>query len=182
MTGRPLSSVANELLVLRCQGGDERALAVLFEHWNPRFARHAARMTGRADAVPDVCQEAWLAIVRGLARLDDPARFPAWAYRIVSRRCMDWIRQRRAGQNTAPLAEEPAASGSDRAGDDEIQRLRHAFRQLSTDHQAVLGLFYSEGLGVRRIAEVLDIPTGSVQSRLHHGRRTLAQVLERRDP
>lgn len=180
MTNRRLSSVASELLLLRCQGGDERALAALYAHWSPRLARHAWRLTGRRDAVADVCQESWLAIVRGIARLDDPARFPAWAYRIVSRRCADWIRERtRRAASMTPLADEPAVTTPDRADVDDLARLRHALRKLPREQQAALGLYYGEGLSVKQVALALDIPAGTVKSRLHHGRHALSQILER---
>ncbi|MHC5024135.1 MAG: RNA polymerase sigma factor [Planctomycetota bacterium] len=182
MGHRPLNTVANELLVLRCQGGDEQALAVLYEYWNPRFARHAGRLTGRRDTVADVCQEAWLAIARGLARLDDPARFPAWAYRIVSRRCADWIRQRmRVAANSVPLADDPVAPPDDPAGQDEVSRLRQSMHRLPGAHQVVLNLYYGDGLGVAAIARALEIAPGTVKSRLHHSRQALALILERNE-
>lgn len=182
VTHRRLNTVASELLVLHCQAGDERALAALYEHWGPRLARHAARLTGRQDAVADVCQDAWLAIARGIGRLDDPARFPAWAYRIVSRRCADWVRQRvRARSSTTALDGEHAAPAEDLPDADEISRLRHAMRRLPPDQQAVLALHYGEGLGVRDIAVALAVPIGTVKSRLHHARRTLSDALERDD-
>jgi RNA polymerase sigma factor (sigma-70 family) len=183
VTARPIHAVANELLVLRSQGGDERALAVLYEYWSPRFARHAGRLTGRRDAVPDICQDAWLAIARGLAGLDDPARFPAWAYRIVSRRCADWIRRQVGAESkTTPLVADPVAPDAHAPGapgGDEIDLLRRAMRRLPATHQVVLALFYGDALGVREIARALEIPPGTVKSRLHHGRQALALILER---
>jgi len=176
---RSLNTVANELLVLRCRGGDARALAVLYERWQPRFARHASYLTGRRDSVPDICQEAWLAIVRRIGRLDDPARFPAWAYRIVSRRCADWIRERtRAAARTAPLTREPTAA-SDGTRDEDILRVRRALRRLPGEQRAILALHYGEQLSVREISVALDVPPGTVKSRLHHARRTLSRILER---
>ncbi|MHC4947234.1 MAG: sigma-70 family RNA polymerase sigma factor, partial [Planctomycetota bacterium] len=67
----------------------------------------------------------------------------------------------------------------DRADGDEIARLRRALRRLPPDHQVVVALFYGDGLGVRQIALALDIPAGTVKSRLHHARQTLSLMLER---
>lgn len=75
--------ILDELLVLRCQAGDRAALDLLVERWNPRLLRLARRLT-QSDDADEVVQEAWLAIVRGVARLQDPALFPSWALRIAS--------------------------------------------------------------------------------------------------
>ena len=83
---RSLESIHDELLVLRCQSGETEALEELIRSWQPRLWRHARRLTGRVDAAWDVLQETLLAIVRSLHRLDDPALFRTWAYRIASQR------------------------------------------------------------------------------------------------
>ena len=90
---RSRQDVFNDLLVLRCQGGDGDALEALARAWHPRLLRHAFRLTGQADAAAEVAQEAWMAIVRGLGRLRDPAVFRGWAYRIVANKSRDWVRR-----------------------------------------------------------------------------------------
>ena len=87
--------IQDELLVLRCQEGDGAAFEDLVERWQERLWRHAWRLTGNEDAAWDVLQEAWMGIARGIRRLEDAAAFPAWAYRIVSNKCRDWIRRER---------------------------------------------------------------------------------------
>src|SRR5262245_7549520 len=89
----PLQEVLTELLVLRAQAGRRDAVGLLVRAWHDRLWRYARRQTGSDDAANDVLQDAWTDIARGLPRLDDPARFGAWAYRIVSRRCALWIRK-----------------------------------------------------------------------------------------
>ncbi len=81
---RSLESIHDELLVLRCQSGETEAMEELIGNWQPRLWRHAKRLTGRRDAAWDVLQETLLAIVRSLHRLDDPALFRTWAYRIAT--------------------------------------------------------------------------------------------------
>lgn len=78
-----------ELLVLCAQDGDRQALAALVDHWHLRLSRYALHMTGDVEASVEVMQEVWLAVVRSLRRLDDPARFGSWAYRIVGNKCND---------------------------------------------------------------------------------------------
>lgn len=90
--------VINELLVLEAQSGDEKALSALVNRWQRPLLRHALQLTGHGDAAADVVQETWLAIARGLGRLDDPACFAHWALQILSRKAADWVRQRQRDQ------------------------------------------------------------------------------------
>ncbi len=178
---RTPDDIHDELLVIRCQDGDREALAELVERWQPKLLRQAMRLTGTADAAADVAQETWLAIVRGIRRLDDPAAFRDWAYRIVTHKCADWVRRRQRQRAAGgPLVAEPAAvppPTEDPSGD--IAALRHALKLLPTQQKAILAMFYLDCLPIRLIAEMLSLPEGTVKSRLYHARCHLKEVLER---
>ncbi len=170
--------VLDELLVIRCQGGDVRALELLARRWHPRLLRDATYLTGDAEAARDVAQEAWIGIARGVRRLQDPARFRSWAHRIVVHKSRDWIRRerakRRAAQQVADLAQQPAAEQPR----DDIARLRAALAELPADQRTVLSWFYLEEMSVREIAAALSIPAGTVKSRLYHARNALRSCLK----
>ena len=83
----------DELLVLRSLEGDRQALGELVTRWHPRLRRHAYCLIGNREAAEDVVQETWLAIVKGLSRLDAAEAFAGWAYRIVGNKCVDWVRR-----------------------------------------------------------------------------------------
>lgn len=175
--------ILDELLVLRSQGGDQIAFEHLARRWQPRFLKLARRLTQSPDA-GEVVQEAWLAIVRGLKRLDDPARFGTWALRIVAHKSTDWIRNRQKDRSlTDRIAREPQ-TGSDTSAHEElaiaegIARLRRALPGLSGDHRTVLDLFYLHRLSVRAISYKLSLSPGTVKSRLFHARKTLRATLE----
>ncbi|MCP3960875.1 MAG: RNA polymerase sigma factor [bacterium] len=173
---RNRQDVFNDLLVLRCQGGDTAALETLARAWHPSMLRHAFRLTGERDAAAEIAQDAWLAIVRGLGRLNDPAVFRGWAYRIVANKSRDWIRRRQARRRLTDRVErEPRPAAADDTDDREaaIRRLRAALETLPDDRRALLSMHYLEGMGVREIALALSIPPGTVKSRLFHARRQL---------
>ncbi len=180
---RSRQDVLDELLVLQTQGGDVASLDTLARRWHPKLLRHATRLTGEAEAGADVAQEAWVAIVRGLRRLQDPARFRAWAYRIVTRKSSDWIRSRvrrrrrddRAAAEAAPAAVPPSNPSA------EVGWLRQAIAELAADRQVLLAMFYVEGMTVPEISEALSIPRGTVKSRLFHTRNALKARLEERE-
>jgi len=173
---RSLNDIETELLVLRCQDGGADALADIVRGWHPRLTALARRLTGDAEASADLVQEAWLAIVRGLHSLDDPARFKPWAYRIVSNKCADWVRSRQRERASHEAPRDPPRD--DPAEPDEVRRLRVALSRLPGDQRAILSLFYVEQMSVRAIADVFGVPEGTVKSRMHHARNELRRTIE----
>jgi RNA polymerase sigma factor (sigma-70 family) len=184
---RSPDDIHDEWLIIRCQDGDAAALGELVERWQPRLMRHALRLTGRADAAADVVQTAWIAIIRGLAGLNDPACFRRWAYRIVGFKSADWVRTRqRQRAETGPMASEPTDSREslDQSQEtrDDIATLRTALKRLSLDQRTILSMFYVEEMSLTEIAQSLALPLGTVKSRLHYARLALKEILERRNP
>ncbi len=176
---RTREQIEDELLVLRVQAGERAAMDCLVRRWEGRLRRFAAHKLGDSDGSADVVQDAWLAIARGMRRLDDPAAFGPWARRIVANKCADSIR-RRARDRAAIRSVEPTEEAVETppAGSD-LDALRRAIRFLPEDARAILYLHYSQGLGVRAIARLLDIPSGTVKSRLHYTRSELRRTIER---
>jgi RNA polymerase sigma factor (sigma-70 family) len=171
----------DEYLVLAAQTGDAGAFDQLARRWQPKLAAHAWRLLGERGSARDAVQESWLEIVRGLGRLRDVRAFPAWAFRIVSRRCAREVgalvgrRRMEAELQAAPDAatEEPAgATASER------ERLSAAIRSLPPEQRAAIALFHFEELSVAETAVALDVPAGTVKTRLMHARRKLRAVLE----
>jgi len=171
---RTEGAIFDEWLVLLAQGGDREALDRLARRWRPRHYAHARRLLSDADRAADAVQDAWIGVVRGLGRLQDPAGFPAWSYAIVTRRCHD--RQRKDARAPAPHAAEPRANAS--PGAEDAVDLRAALASLSPDQRAAIALYYRDGFTGAEIAEALCIPVGTVKSRLFHARRALRRYLE----
>lgn len=181
---RTHEDIEDELLVLQCQDGDAKALAALIARWQPRLGRLAWRLTGEREAARDIVQEAWLTIVRRINRLDDPARFRSWAYRIVSNRCVDWTRRRVVQRKATIELQSTASSAFDEStitpdAVDELARMRDALRELPDNQRAILSLHYLDEMSVAQIAQVLGLPEGTVKSRLFHARNRLKQAMER---
>jgi RNA polymerase sigma-70 factor (ECF subfamily) len=181
---RDSERVYDEYLVVAAQGGDRAAWERLVARWQPRLLRHAWRLTGHADRAADLVQDAWVDIWKGLRRLEDVVAFPAWAFRIVTRRC-----HRAFGENDrersgmAELAEasaesDEAAGAEALARDIDLARVRAAMAALPPAQRAALSLFHLEALSVAEIAIALDVPPGTVKTRLMHARRKLRVVLE----
>lgn len=188
---RDSERIFDEYLAAAAVAGDREALGRLVERWQPRLLRHAWRLLGDADAAGDMVQEAWVEILRGLGRLDDVVAFPAWAYRIVTRRCQRRF-QRVAREHSVPeeAAEEtlmfdasfqvPERESGEFAA--ELANVMQAVATLPAPQRATLALFYLDDLGVAEIAIALDVPPGTVKTRLMHARRKIRALLEGKAP
>ena len=179
---RSPEQIYDELLVLRCQDGESDAFSELADRWQGRLSRHAWRLAASHEVASDAVQEAWLAIVRNIRKLDDPARFPAWAYRIVTHKCADQVRRavRRSKFDDELKRQPPAAPAVNGAfaADDQGAAVRRAMLELPADRRALLGLHYLEGVGVKEMASILEIPEGTVKSRLFTARKALKKALD----
>lgn len=129
----------------------------------------------------DAVQSAWIDIARGLGGLRDELAFPAWAYRIVTRRCANLIRQRQGHRDL--LAEMLAEPQPEFKAEPYVQRaddlaLQGAIALLPPGQRAALALHYFEELSVAEVAVALVIPAGTVKTRLMHARNQLRHLLE----
>jgi len=169
----------DEWLVARSQAGDATALNELMRRWCPRLHRQARALTGREDAAWDVTQEAAMAIAGRLDRLDDPVAFPAWAFRILHRKAIRWIRnQQRQRRRDQTFQEQAARDHPPRHEDPREAALAEALAGLPPESRALMTLHYFEGLSLGEVAEVLGIPPGTVKSRLYYCRQHLRRHME----
>jgi RNA polymerase sigma-70 factor (ECF subfamily) len=166
-------------LVKRAQDGDREAFGLIAADIATRFLAISRRILRDLDLAEDATQQALVAVWRHLPQLRDPARFDAWSYRLLVRACYSEGRAvRRWSPNLRVLPEDaPAASNT---LDDVVARdqLETAMRRLSIDHRTVLVLHHYADLPPDRVAQILEIPIGTVHSRLHYAMRAMRASLE----
>jgi len=167
-------------LVSAARMGDRRAMAGLVELCGPRLLAHATRLLGERDGAGDVVQEAWVEIMRSLNGLRDEARFLPWALRIVTRRVAREIKRRQRGRILADAVLAQTDPVSPEAGPAEVDaaKVRAAIAALPPAQAATVALFYLEDLNVTEVATALDVPVGTVKTRLMHARARLRALLE----
>ncbi|MGH3024129.1 MAG: RNA polymerase sigma factor [Gaiellaceae bacterium] len=177
-------------------GGDERAwvrgaqagsasdLEALFRaHW-PRAYRAAYLVVHDAAGAEDVAQEAFLAAVRALDRFDGRRPFGPWLHRIVVNRAIDWARARALRREVVAEDTVAAAPAPDDAPDVAAAPsagVLEALASLSPEHRAVIVLRYLLEHSPGEIARMLELPRGTVNSRLRRGLDALAERVERED-
>jgi RNA polymerase sigma-70 factor, ECF subfamily len=164
--------VAERAWIRGAQRGSVSDLEALFrEHWS-RAYRAAYLVVHDASAAEDIAQEAFLAAVRNLDRFDRRRPFGPWLHRIAVNRAIDWARAAKLRAE----AEEQDVAAPERVEPDE--RMMPALASLDPDHRAVIVLRYLLEYTPGEIADLLDLPRGTVNSRLRRGLDKLKERLE----
>ena len=174
------TSTQEALWVLRAQCDDREALELLLRSVQPAVHRYLCGLVGPADA-PDVLQEVLVQVYRQLGWLETPGLFRPWVFRIASRAGFRHLRKERRWREQereeALLAEIPAPAPPPREG--VLSALPH-MEGISPASRAVLLLHFQEELSLPEVAAVLELPLGTIKSRLAYGLTALRKQLTKR--
>lgn len=196
-TDIPATRDPDQQVLEACRRGDEGAFDLLVERHHRRIFRLCVRLLGDEDAALDAAQEAFVKAWRALARFEGGSLFTTWLTRIAINQCRNEQRRRSTLKHGRPLSLDAPAPGSEAprsallasSGPSALEGLSTAelaqaagaaLARLETDDREVLLLRDVEGLSYEEVAEVLDIPVGTVRSRLHRARAELRRRLEAR--
>ena len=161
-------------LVERASNGDHDAFAVLVGASVARLEAVARLILRDQELARDAVQDAYLRAWRDLPGLRDPERFDAWLHRLTVNACLDALRRRKRRPIEVDLSPiMPPAIGDQTGNIADRDQLERGFRRLRAEHRAALVLHYYVGMSASAMAESLDIPVGTAQSRLH---RALAEL------
>jgi RNA polymerase sigma-70 factor (ECF subfamily) len=178
-------------LIERCRAGDIAAFEPLVEKYRQRVWRLAYNVLRDREEAWDVAQEAFVRAWQALPNFRGQSAFYTWLFRIVMNVANDRVRARSArgrafGTERIPeedwdrvLVDQPNETRPDAAaaGSEERARIEKALATLSADHRRIVVLSDIEGLSYKEIADVLEIPMGTVMSRLHNARKRLKAAL-----
>jgi len=172
-----------QLLLLRCQAGDEAAFTELVERYSPRLRYYLRKMLGQPESADDVLQEVWLGVFRGLPKLTDTMAFPAWIYRVTRNHSAIAWRKRERDARVAAEIEAPVESEEESEfNDEDAARVHAALDDLAPEHREVLVLRFLEDMSYEDIAQTIGCHIGTIRSRLHYAKRGLRRALETRPP
>jgi RNA polymerase sigma-70 factor (ECF subfamily) len=166
-------------LVDRAKGGDGEAFDALARTVGDRCMAIACRILRDADLAEDAVQAALITAWRELRSLRDPAAFEPWLHRILTNACYAEARRRTRWSTEIRLLPVEGTYGPDETLTvQDRDQLERAFRRLTLEQRAVLVFHHYLGLPVSEVADRLDIPIGTVKSRLHHATAALRASLE----
>jgi RNA polymerase sigma-70 factor (ECF subfamily) len=169
------------LLVIRAQSGDVEAFEALYRRLAPAVFRHLSHVTGDASVAEDVLQDTFVIVFRRLRWLREPSLVRPWVYRIATREAVRrTTARRREGAWQLTDAEWVRVEELSRQPPDRVrltQQARDAIGQLPVLSRAVLSLHYLESMPLPAVAALLDVPLGTVKSRLAVGLNRVRRLL-----
>jgi RNA polymerase sigma-70 factor (ECF subfamily) len=167
-------------LARRAAGGDRRALEQLLDRHADRIHAVCRRVVAHPEDALDAAQEAMISIARAIGNFDGRAAFSTWCYRIATNAALDELRRKRRRPVPAhPDGPEPVAAGS---SPDDVVATRldvdAALARVPEEFRVAVVLRDLCDLDYAEIAEVLDVPPGTVRSRISRGRALLVELLD----
>ncbi|UTW54489.1 RNA polymerase sigma factor [Kordiimonas sp. SCSIO 12610] len=169
------SRTAEKILVLKAQTGDVKAFEVLYRAYLPSLVGFARRLSGDDHMAEDAVQDAWITISKTINRLKEPEKFRAWVFKTVRWRLIDLARRKGKGLVSLDDVQDGLVIPHDRASI-EARDLRTLIKALPSAEQDAVYLFYLEGFSVKEISDVLNVPIGTVKSRLNRARTNLREA------
>jgi RNA polymerase sigma factor (sigma-70 family) len=181
--GKDKDLIYQELLVLRCQRGDRDALQELVVIWERRLFYFLRRLGSEEQDAWDLLQQTWLKVLRGISALKDPRQLAPWMYRIARNTAINHGQMRSLHRER--LEELPPAIDTEEdhgpRNYDDVEQIHFGLLRLALPHREVLTLYFLESMTIEQIGQVLEVPSGTVKSRLYHAKRALRNILTKED-
>jgi RNA polymerase sigma-70 factor, ECF subfamily len=182
LAGRDSSPVEPPAAIVRAaRRGDRKAFAKLVDLYDDRLRALAFHLLGSREAMDDTLQEAYLNAYRGLPQFRGDSDVGTWLYRIAYTTCLQRLRRRERLEPTDDERLEVLARASSDVADEVALRdeVRIALGALSSEQCAAVLLIHRDGFSYAKAAEILDVPIGTVASRVAAARAALAEQLGR---
>jgi len=171
-------------LIIRLQAGSLSALGELYDRHQHLVYRTALAITGDNAAAEDLMQDVFLRVHRFANHIDPERPLEPWLYRTTTNLTYTWVKRRKRWlRPIEDMAEWLTGSKKQSPSnliemEDEWRDVHRAIGALSLSKRVVVVLYYINDLSLQEISEVLDVPVGTVKSRLYHGRHALKKHLE----
>ena len=167
-----------ELLVIQCQRGDVSAFESIVRMWERSLFYYLRRLVSSEEDAWDLLQETWLKIFRSIGTVRDPRSLPHFLYQTARNTAVSRLRNtefRRAP--TCALEESLEIPAIDASAFDDAEQVHHALDRLPLPQREVLTLFFLEDLSLREMATLLEVPLGTVKSRLYYAKLAIHKII-----
>lgn len=174
--------ILTEWLVVNCQLGDAEALQRLMEIWYPKLFRYACRQLNDHQKAQDAVQNTLEVVAKTIGKLKDPGAFPKWVYQTLQNKGVDLIRQKQKQETLCnayvlhqavnEVRSLPLEQGAE---DSQFEQL---IGDLTPQLYQLVHLHYLEGFSMLEISDLLNIPSGTIKSRLHQARKQIQTHLQ----
>jgi RNA polymerase sigma-70 factor (ECF subfamily) len=191
MSQRAVAPQTDAEIVDRVLGGDRNSYARLVDAYGERIVNYVARMTGSRYEAEDIAQEAFVRAYCALDSYNPDYKFSTWLFRIAHNQCINYLKKRNRLVHMGDYQHEdgepawvlpdtrPARNPAVAAERHDVQRqVQAAIVELPEAYRTVVILRHLHGMSYQEIADVIEVPIGTVKSRLGRGRSRLAALLE----
>ena len=187
-TNRGMDMNDDSALVINIGAGDKKALGVLVERYKKLAFQTALGLVGNRDDAYDISQEAFLRVYRSARTYDRSQPFLPWFYTIVANLSRTWLRRRSRREHkmvdiddTSFLMVSEGNPETELVAREQVQLLRKALMKLSFEDREIITLQHFRAMSYDEIAALLEIPKGTVMSRLYYARKRLAKLMREAD-
>jgi RNA polymerase sigma-70 factor (ECF subfamily) len=179
-----LKDLTTQELVLQMQQGSLEALGKLYDQYNRMVYRTALAILGDGEQAADLLQEVFLRLYRFADRIEAERPLEPWLYRMTANLSYTWAKRRRWQQPLEDIAEWFSGDESRQPvqvleAHETSLKLEEAIQSLPVAQRTVVVMHYINDASLEEIAEMLEVPVGTVKSRLYYARRTLKRRLDR---
>jgi RNA polymerase sigma-70 factor (ECF subfamily) len=171
-------------LIIQLQEGSLDALGELYNRHRAMVYRTALAITGDSEAASDLLQDVFLRLHRFATHIDQERPLEPWLYRMTANLSYTWVKRNRRGVRLLEdIAEWFLGSSKESPHElaeekDELEQVQRALMSLPIGQRIVVVMYYLNDLSLQEISEALDVPVGTIKSRLHYGRLALQHSLE----
>jgi RNA polymerase sigma-70 factor (ECF subfamily) len=182
----PMIQLSRErALIRRARKGDGQAIAALIQAHQDALYAFMLRMSGKPDLAEDICQEAFVRVLRNLDRFDTRFRFSTWLFTIAKRLYVNWMQKHKPAYDSDMVGAQgcstrnPSTLTADEESMDNARSIIDtALGELTAQQREIVVLFHQLDWPIIDIAAHLDMPEGTVKSHLHRARRRMRKALE----
>lgn len=182
-----MNKTIDQELILQLQDGSLEALGQLYDRYQPLVYRTALAVTGDSEAAADLLQDVFLRLYRFADNVDSSRPLEPWLYRMTTNLSYTYVKHRRRWMSPVEELVDWITGVAKTSASDEFEqneewlRVRKAISRLPLPQRIVIVLYYLNDLSLQEIAEVTEVPVGTVKSRLHYGRQSLKRSLDLQD-
>ena len=170
-----------ELLILRCKRGQKEALEELVQNWEKRLFYYIHRLIEDELEAWSILQEVWVKVFQNIKKVREPIKLPVWLYSITRKTVISHLRKKYLEKELLIKDGHKlnVEEGESQYSFDNAEQVHYGLDKISLPHRDILTLFFLQDLSLEEIAEILQIPKGTVKSRLYYAKQALKDVLEK---
>ena len=174
---RKTDQILDEILILSAKRGDSKAISLIIKKWQKPVKSFIYRTVNNPSPVNDISQEVWKTVLENIRKLKEPSSYKSWIFRIAYNKSIDWLRAK--SQELDFNSEYSLEKTTEVNTSLELEEnLRICLKKLPAQNYIVLKLHYLDRMTLNEMSSVLNVPIGTLKSKLFHSREKLKSLIK----